>query len=101
MRESLAKQNCHFGRINQLLNFFLPPLHFFFFFNFRASGGELQTLLDNDEIPEEKIVKRFMRQILDGLEFLHSVNVAHLDIKVRLLNGVAPRSRSTSAVNRR
>lgn len=52
-------------------------------FIFRASGGELQTLLDNDEIPEEKVVKRFMRQILDGLEFLHSVNVAHLDIKVR------------------
>ena len=55
---------------------------FSLFFALRASGGELQTLLDNDEIPEEKVVKRFMRQILDGLEFLHSVNVAHLDIKV-------------------
>lgn len=46
-----------------------------------APGGELQMLLDKDEIPEERTVKRFMRQILDGLEFLHSVNVAHLDIK--------------------
>jgi serine/threonine protein kinase len=40
-------------------------------------------LLDKDEVPEERQVKRLMRQILDGLIFLHSINVAHLDIKVR------------------
>jgi serine/threonine protein kinase len=40
-------------------------------------------LLDKDEVPEEKQVKRLMRQILDGLVYLHSINVAHLDIKVR------------------
>ena len=48
-----------------------------------ASGGELQMLLDKDEVPEERQVKRLMHQILDGLVFLHSMNVAHLDIKVR------------------
>lgn len=48
-----------------------------------ASGGELQMLLDKDEVPEERQVKRLMRQILDGLIYLHSINVAHLDIKVR------------------
>lgn len=48
-----------------------------------ASGGELQMLLDKDEVPEERQVKRLMHQILDGLVFLHSINVAHLDIKVR------------------
>jgi serine/threonine protein kinase len=47
-----------------------------------ASGGELQMLLDKDEVPEERQVKRLMHQILDGLVFLHSINVAHLDIKV-------------------
>jgi len=46
-----------------------------------ASGGELQMLLDKDEVPEERQVKRLMHQILDGLVFLHSINVAHLDIK--------------------
>lgn len=46
-----------------------------------ASGGELQMLLDKDEVPEERQVKRLMRQILDGLVYLHSINVAHLDIK--------------------
>lgn len=46
-----------------------------------ASAGELQMLLDKDEVPEERQVKRLMHQILDGLVFLHSINVAHLDIK--------------------
>jgi len=50
-----------------------------------ASGGELQMLLDKDEVPEERQVKRLMHQILDGLVFLHSINVAHLDIKVKAL----------------
>jgi len=31
---------------------------------------------------EEKDVIRLMRQILDGLIFLHDRNIVHLDIKV-------------------
>lgn len=50
---------------------------------FRAPGGELQMVLDRDEVPSELEVARLMRQILDGLQYLHSINVAHLDIKVR------------------
>ncbi|XP_043466730.1 death-associated protein kinase related-like [Leptopilina heterotoma] len=46
-----------------------------------APGGELQMVLDKDEIPEERQVARLLRQILDGIAFLHSFNVAHLDIK--------------------
>ncbi|XP_023248038.1 calcium/calmodulin-dependent protein kinase type IV-like isoform X2 [Copidosoma floridanum] len=46
-----------------------------------ASGGELQMVLDRDEIPEEQQVAKLLRQILDGVAFLHSLNVAHLDIK--------------------
>jgi len=50
---------------------------------FRALGGELQMVLDRDEVPSEPEVARLMRQILDGLNYLHTINVAHLDIKVR------------------
>lgn len=50
----------------------------------RACGGELQMLLDRDEVPSERQVVRLMRQILDGLIYLHDFNVAHLDIKVSL-----------------
>ena len=39
-------------------------------------------VLDRDEVPEERQVARLLRQILDGIAFLHSNNVAHLDIKV-------------------
>lgn len=46
-----------------------------------APGGELQMLLDRDEVPEEREVRRLMRQILAGLVDLHAINVAHLDIK--------------------
>ncbi|XP_020293971.1 death-associated protein kinase related-like [Pseudomyrmex gracilis] len=46
-----------------------------------APGGELQMILDRDEVPEERQVARLLRQILDGIAFLHSLNVAHLDIK--------------------
>ncbi|EZA56217.1 Serine/threonine-protein kinase 17A [Ooceraea biroi] len=49
-----------------------------------APGGELQMILDRDEVPEERQVARLLKQILDGIAFLHSLNVAHLDIKVRL-----------------
>ncbi|XP_076285650.1 uncharacterized protein LOC143211673 isoform X1 [Lasioglossum baleicum] len=46
-----------------------------------APGGELQMILDRDEVPDERQVSRLLRQILDGIAFLHSLNVAHLDIK--------------------
>ena len=49
----------------------------------RAPGGELQMVLDRDEILEERQVAKLLREILDGVAFLHSLNVAHLDIKVR------------------
>lgn len=41
-------------------------------------------ILDRDEVPDERQVARLLRQILDGIAFLHSLNVAHLDIKVSL-----------------
>lgn len=49
---------------------------------FRAKGGELQSVLDRDEIPDESDVIRFLRQVLSGLAFLHQYDIAHLDLKV-------------------
>lgn len=31
---------------------------------------------------EESVTIRLLRQILDGLSFLHANNIAHLDVKV-------------------
>ncbi|XP_043920751.1 serine/threonine-protein kinase 17A isoform X2 [Protopterus annectens] len=48
-----------------------------------AAGGEIfnRCIADQEDAFKEKDVKRLMRQILQGLSFLHSNNVVHLDIK--------------------
>lgn len=46
-----------------------------------ASGGELYQHVVVEERIEEKEVRRLMRQVLDGLLFLHDRNTVHLDVK--------------------
>jgi len=57
-----------------------------------AAGGELQTVLDAEEGLQEQYAARFMRQILEALSYLHSNNIAHLDLKPQnlLLTGAYP-----------
>lgn len=52
-----------------------------------AAGGEIfdQCVAEREEAFKEKDVKRLMKQILEGVSFLHRNNVVHLDLKVRLL----------------
>lgn len=38
--------------------------------------------MDDDMVPYEKDAVKFVRQVLEGLLFLHERNLAHLDIKV-------------------
>ncbi|KAL7633275.1 UNVERIFIED_CONTAM: hypothetical protein RMT77_016380 [Armadillidium vulgare] len=59
-----------------------------------ASGGELQRVIDEEERIEERVVKRYLRHILTALRFLHSHNIAHLDLKPQnlLLTGSHPDS---------
>ncbi|XP_035728395.1 serine/threonine-protein kinase par-1-like isoform X2 [Vespa mandarinia] len=46
-----------------------------------APGGDLQTLIDGDLVPLEGDVVHFVRQLVEGLAYLHERNIAHLDIK--------------------
>lgn len=46
-----------------------------------AAGGELQRILEGDECLGECEARHAMRQILEGLAFLHDHNIAHLDLK--------------------
>ncbi|MEE6527198.1 hypothetical protein FKM82_028389, partial [Ascaphus truei] len=48
-----------------------------------AAGGEIfnQCVADRDEAFTEKDVTRLIRQILQGVLYLHRSNVVHLDLK--------------------
>ncbi|KAK2716519.1 hypothetical protein QYM36_006870 [Artemia franciscana] len=47
----------------------------------RAEGGELQRVIDEEVKVSEDEAVRFLRQIVEGLLFLHSKDLAHLDVK--------------------
>ncbi|KAI5732776.1 hypothetical protein M8J76_004016 [Diaphorina citri] len=50
--------------------------------NVIIEGGELfERVIDDDFVLTEKAVAIFMRQICEGVEFIHSKNVLHLDMK--------------------
>ena len=55
-----------------------------------APGGDLQTLMDDDMVPYERDAVKFVRQVLEGLLFLHERNMAHLDIKVKSIHIFIP-----------
>ncbi|GFQ89047.1 hypothetical protein TNCT_312661, partial [Trichonephila clavata] len=44
-------------------------------------GGELQRVLDDEEVVPEREAARLLKQILSGVAFLHDHNIAHLDLK--------------------
>ncbi|KAL0268116.1 UNVERIFIED_CONTAM: hypothetical protein PYX00_010185 [Menopon gallinae] len=46
-----------------------------------APGGDLQTIIDDNMVPFESDVMSFVRQTVEGLEYLHRRKIAHLDIK--------------------
>lgn len=52
------------------------------FFLCRAEGGDLQTVLDTEEFLQEHVCTDILRDTLQGLKFLHTHSIAHLDIKV-------------------
>ncbi|KAL1137816.1 hypothetical protein AAG570_009512 [Ranatra chinensis] len=46
-----------------------------------AAGGELQRVVDLQDGLEEVEAVRIMHQVLDAIGYLHSHNIAHLDLK--------------------
>lgn len=58
-------------------------IHFCNLFLDRISGGELfERVINDDFILTEKACIMFMRQICEGIAFMHCREVLHLDLKV-------------------
>ncbi len=47
-------------------------------------GGSISSMLKQYGSFEEKVIKKFVKQILLGLDYLHSNGIVHRDIKVNL-----------------
>uniref|UniRef100_A0A8D8VIF2 Serine/threonine-protein kinase 17A n=1 Tax=Cacopsylla melanoneura TaxID=428564 RepID=A0A8D8VIF2_9HEMI len=46
-----------------------------------APGGDMQTIIDDNLVPFESDVVKFIQQLVEGLAYLHHRKIAHLDIK--------------------
>ncbi|XP_018900537.2 uncharacterized protein [Bemisia tabaci] len=46
-----------------------------------APGGDLQTIIDDNLVPFESDVVKFVQHVVEGLAYLHQRKIAHLDIK--------------------
>lgn len=49
---------------------------------YRVSGGELFDFLAQKESLSEEEATQFIKQILAGVQYLHSKRIAHFDLKV-------------------
>lgn len=50
---------------------------------FSAPGGDLQKVIDDDNVPFEADAVKFIHHVVEGLAYMHQRKIAHLDIKVR------------------
>ena len=66
-----------------MVKVYLPSTNNRVSLHLRVNGGELfERVINDDFILTEKACVMFTRQICDGVAFMHSQNILHLDMKV-------------------
>ena len=64
--------------IKMILDFTKIPLHIF-----SIGGGELfDRVIEDEFVLTERACIAFMKQILEGVAYMHSQQIIHLDLKV-------------------
>lgn len=51
--------------------------------HYSLNGGELFDYLTQKDFLDEGEATNYMKQILEGMEYVHSKEIVHLDLKVR------------------
>ncbi|XP_050443024.1 uncharacterized protein LOC126847066 [Adelges cooleyi] len=67
-------------RITKLHDVFQTPKQLIIVMEY-APGGDLQKVIDDDNVPFEGDVVKFVHHVVEGLAYLHQRKIAHLDIK--------------------
>lgn len=67
-------------RIVRLHDVFQTPKEIIIVMEF-APGGDMQTIIDDNLVPYESDVVKFIQHVVEGLAYLHHRKIAHLDIK--------------------
>lgn len=71
-----------FPRVVQLVDHFLDPKHDEYVLILEyCSGGDLHDSIARGKKPSHEAIGRILLQLLDTLEYCHSVNIFHRDIK--------------------
>ncbi|KAL4142226.1 hypothetical protein QTP88_004725 [Uroleucon formosanum] len=78
-------------RITKLHDVFQTPKQLIIVMEY-APGGDLQKVIDDDNVPFEADVVKFIHHVVEGLAYMHQRKIAHLDIKPQnlVLMGVFP-----------
>ncbi|OHT12375.1 CAMK family protein kinase [Tritrichomonas foetus] len=66
--------------ILKLVDFLESPRHLYIVLEYASKGELFDYLVENNTLPEE-VAMRFFRQIIYGLEYLHSLGICHRDLK--------------------
>jgi len=72
-----------------IINLTVVQMNDFRFFS--APGGDLQKVIDDDNVPFEADAVKFIHHVVEGLAYMHQRKIAHLDIKVSTEAKRAPR----------